>query len=56
MTACPTFFAPIVVDDVMYVLARDHSLVAIDATTGRRKMDTLRPRWHLHARDYLLGR
>lgn len=33
----PYVFAPIVIDDVMYVLARDHSLVAIDATTGAEK-------------------
>src|SRR5690349_18938233 len=28
-------FNPIVVDNVMYVLARNNSLVAIDATTGK---------------------
>jgi quinoprotein glucose dehydrogenase len=28
-------FNPVVADDVMYVLARNNSLVAIDATTGK---------------------
>ena len=28
-------FNPIVVDDVMYVLAKDHSIVALDAATGK---------------------
>ncbi len=28
-------FNPVVVDDVMYVLARDNDLVALDAATGR---------------------
>lgn len=28
------FFAPLVVDDQVYVLAKDHSIVAIDATSG----------------------
>lgn len=31
----PYVFNPIVVDGVMYVLARDHSLVAIDAASGK---------------------
>lgn len=28
-------FSPTIVDNVMYVVARDGSLIALDATTGR---------------------
>ena len=31
----PYAFNPLVVDNVMYVMARTHSIVALDATTGR---------------------
>ena len=31
------FFAPVVVDDTAYVLAKNHSIVALDATTGEER-------------------
>ena len=38
------FFNPIVVDNVMYVLAKNNSIVALDASTGKEIWTHARPR------------
>ena len=48
-------FNPIVVDNTMYVLARNNSLVALDATHRARNLDSRRSAGHRAARHQLLG-
>ena len=48
-------FGPIIVDNVMYVLARNNSLVALDATTGKEIWIHAEPAGHRAARHQLLG-
>ena len=48
-------FNPIVVDNVMYVLARNNSLVALERGDGQGDLDPREPARHRAARHQLLG-
>ena len=48
-------FNPIVVDSTMYVLAKNSSLVALDARDGQGALDPRRPARHRAPRHQLLG-